>query len=44
VLCNKRKHLNERPVQCSWRVAPGGHNQRKPACSKEDPRQPKINK
>ena len=36
VFCNKRSHCIEKPLPCNYRVAP--------ACSREDPVQPKLNK
>ena len=42
VLCNKRSHHNEEPVQCS-RAAPTGCNQGEPAQS-NTPARPKVNK
>ena len=38
---NKRSHNNEKTMHHNWRVAPACHNYRKPACSSEDPAQPK---
>ncbi|CAI9180482.1 unnamed protein product [Rangifer tarandus platyrhynchus] len=43
VVCNNRSHRNEK-LQYNYRVALFTATRVKPACSNEDPAQPKINK
>jgi len=38
---NKRNRRHEKPACHNWRAGRIHHNQRKPACSREDPVQPK---
>ena len=42
MLCNRKSHLNERPMHSNRRIVPALRNKRK--VSSEDPAQPKINK
>ena len=44
VLHNKRSHRSEKPAHCNEEQPPLATVKRKPACSNEDPTQPKINK
>ena len=44
VLCNKRSHHNEKPMQCNKEWPPHAATRERPVCSNEDPAQPKINK
>ena len=44
MLHNKEKPPPWEAHTPQWRIAPARHNWRKPACSNEDPMQPKINK
>ena len=43
VLRNKRSHRNEKPVHCNEEYPLLAATREKPACSNEDPTQPKIN-
>ena len=42
VLRNKRSHLNEKPEHRNKEKPPLATTREKPACSNEDPTQPKI--
>ena len=44
VLCNGGGHRNEKPMHHSREWLPLAATREKPACSNEDPMQPKINK